>query len=437
MKLHKLSSLPTIPEKLEDWNIDTVNGLITVKDVEGEQFDFKKDIDSTDKLSNHICAMANTSGGYIVIGVGEEQTSSGLVLGFKKYGFKQGEQDKINQTISNNLFGVDPIPKIKIVNISEGNKFYPVIKIESEESKKPFFTKDRGQCYIRVGNTSQPASRSFILNLIQRHIVTREELHNHTKYLRTNFELLTALNIFDDRYLIKRIQVPNNYNNYRINVNLGLFDSKIRQDYPYDYVNLTDIPHMDWVFSHLQTEEYEIINGQYLHILELVNKYNRKILLLQKTISLKFKNLMNENFPSLHSLTDSNFENTNNSFYDIEKLSFFLLRRLKASLEYKVAIDYSDLKVENVTLKDAYYIEARGIGVLLESYRQGDLDVEKLKQIFGTIYDGVSVNKGLNDLIALEKKFDKKRNAFREAMKQLVTDFDGGDVVKGYCKLGF
>jgi predicted HTH transcriptional regulator len=63
-------------EKLEDWNIEIINGLMSVKGIESEQFDFKKDIhttDKSDKFSNHICAMANSSGGYIVVGIEEKK----------------------------------------------------------------------------------------------------------------------------------------------------------------------------------------------------------------------------------------------------------------------------------------------------------------------------------------------------------------------------
>jgi hypothetical protein len=49
----------SIPEKLDDWNLQVLENLIKIKDIEGESFDFKREIDSKHKLNEDICAMAN------------------------------------------------------------------------------------------------------------------------------------------------------------------------------------------------------------------------------------------------------------------------------------------------------------------------------------------------------------------------------------------
>src|SRR5205807_7839929 len=41
-----------------------------------------------------------------------------------------------------------------------------IIKISSVDIQKPYFTKNRCQCYVRVGNTSKPASTTVVLNLL-------------------------------------------------------------------------------------------------------------------------------------------------------------------------------------------------------------------------------------------------------------------------------
>ena len=52
-----------IPERLQDWDLQTLNKLVTLKDIERESFDFKGP--KLQDLSAHICAMANTAGGIL------------------------------------------------------------------------------------------------------------------------------------------------------------------------------------------------------------------------------------------------------------------------------------------------------------------------------------------------------------------------------------
>ena len=56
--------------------------------------------------------MANTSGGYIVLGVDQQNAPDGKIRRFIKNGFERGEEDKINQTLANNMYSVDPTPNI-------------------------------------------------------------------------------------------------------------------------------------------------------------------------------------------------------------------------------------------------------------------------------------------------------------------------------------
>ena len=46
--------LPSIPQKIEDWNIQILNELVKFTDVESEILDFKKE---PNKLHEHICAI--------------------------------------------------------------------------------------------------------------------------------------------------------------------------------------------------------------------------------------------------------------------------------------------------------------------------------------------------------------------------------------------
>jgi Putative DNA-binding domain len=165
-------SIPTIPSRLEDWNIHDIDSLLPILSIESETFDFKgHDFNKrSDELYCDFCAMANTSGGYIVIGIDEEKAPDGKIIRFIKKGFERGEEDKINQTIANNMYSVDPTPNIEQrstpVYEKDEKYFYPVIRVNSVERWKPYFTKTRCQCYVRVGNTSKPAGRTVVLNLL-------------------------------------------------------------------------------------------------------------------------------------------------------------------------------------------------------------------------------------------------------------------------------
>ena len=138
--------------------------------IESETFDFKgHDFNKrSDELYCDLCALANTYGGYIVLGIDEEKAPDGKIIRFIKNGFEHGEEDRINQTVANNMYSVDPTPNIgqpRMVYEKDEKYFYPVIRVNSVERWKPYFTKTRCQCYVRVGNTSKPAGRTVVLNL--------------------------------------------------------------------------------------------------------------------------------------------------------------------------------------------------------------------------------------------------------------------------------
>ncbi len=166
-----------IPSKLEDWDIHVLNELIRYKDIESESFDFKGT--EINKLYKDICAIANTNGGFIVLGIEEERTpDSKKLLGFKKVGFEDGQEDYVNREIGNSVLNIEPNPTVKTKNIQDkdNERFYAVLEIKHETSKKPLFIKNKGQCYVRIGSISAPASRSIILNLFSYTIERRQSV---------------------------------------------------------------------------------------------------------------------------------------------------------------------------------------------------------------------------------------------------------------------
>ena len=170
---------PDIPEKADLWTIDTIDSLLNIPESESEKLDFKREV--TD-LTHHICAMANTFGGFIVLGIGESKTGD-----FEKVGFPQGQQDEIDLKVGEMRFLIEPIPKITTHYVPEKDRIYPVIQIHEEISKKAFFLKNKGICYIRIGSSSKPAPRSTIMKLFAGSV----EYRRNIEHLRASCILLT------------------------------------------------------------------------------------------------------------------------------------------------------------------------------------------------------------------------------------------------------
>jgi len=165
-----------IPEKLQDWDLDIINHLIQFRDAESENLDFKEEIND---LAKHISAFANTSGGFLVLGIAPiKDTINKTISGYKKIGFKIGKEDEVGLEISNSCFSISPIPTYEIKHIPDNSVFYSVIKIRNEISKKAFIVKNKGQCFIRIDNSSRPAPRSTIMNLFGVSIEYRRNIQN-------------------------------------------------------------------------------------------------------------------------------------------------------------------------------------------------------------------------------------------------------------------
>jgi hypothetical protein len=212
-----------IPKDLKEWNINVIDNLIQLPNIESETFDFKGHcFDAFKELHEDICAMANTIGGYLVIGIDEIKDNRGNTLKFRKKGFdKFKDENNVENYINNALSRIEPLPKFEKLSISDTNLFYPLLKISSEEIDKPYFVKDKGICYVRVNSSSKPASRNTILTLFSNTIKKRNDIEK----LKTGIKILIEQILFtSDR--IEEVD-PRILNDTIIPVNLDLFRSLI------------------------------------------------------------------------------------------------------------------------------------------------------------------------------------------------------------------
>ena len=154
--------LTLIPESLDNWDIENLNRLVSLRDIESERFDFKGP--DFKELANHFCAFANYFGGQMVLGVKEEKRN-GFLVGFKKVGFNIGREDWVRNEVNNAMVNVDPPPTVNFKSLYDNNSIYPVLKIEGKDIRKPYGVRGSGQFFIRIGAATVPASRTVVLNL--------------------------------------------------------------------------------------------------------------------------------------------------------------------------------------------------------------------------------------------------------------------------------
>ncbi len=161
-----------MPEKgLQDsWDVQVtflLNKLLEQK-IESESLDFKVRIN---ELSNHICAMANTAGGFLVLGINEQKTSNGKkVIRFIKEGISENEINVVEQQIRESIANVEPVPRTRVKALPDSGRYYIVLEVKDEDSKKPFFVKNRCQCFIRIRDGTYPATRLMVSNMFQNSI---------------------------------------------------------------------------------------------------------------------------------------------------------------------------------------------------------------------------------------------------------------------------
>lgn len=176
--------LPKIPENLDGWNIEILEELMKWTNIESETFDFKGSIN---ELDEHICAMANTKGGYLVLGIQETKSKDGKhVIKFEKNGMSAGEEENIKRKIGNAVLNIDPNPEIKFEHCYEHDKkqFFTIIQIPDKLTSKPYFLRSTDQCFVRIGDSKTRATRSLILHLFSS---TVEQIKNIQNLYSTTF----------------------------------------------------------------------------------------------------------------------------------------------------------------------------------------------------------------------------------------------------------
>lgn len=104
-----------------------------------------------------VSAFANENGGALIFGISDTDELIGLE-DYKK------DSESISEIIKTKM---DPIPKIKLENYNENEKYFIVLHVEAG-SETPYYIIDGGNrsSYIRIGNQSVVATSIDLKNLV-------------------------------------------------------------------------------------------------------------------------------------------------------------------------------------------------------------------------------------------------------------------------------
>lgn len=411
----------TIPSDLRKWDINLINKLITILSIEGDSFDFKSKEGLKNDILDDICGMANILGGFIVFGI-EEIKSGQITTAFKKDGFPKGLEDEIQKKITNYIYEVEPTPLVEFTMIYDdvNPTFYPVINIISEEQKKPYF-KRNGQCYIRVGSSSRAAQRSLILHYLRHHIISRDEVLNHTNYINNIFKQMIGLTFSEISLYYLSLVVPKDYGEF------GLRLVDINKNI--EYIEIKDIKHYDWAVCHLHDREYENIFNSYQEFEAEFIKYNKLIFSIWKYLKQRIKKDFEKKFKGFKNDDDLSFDNC----YSIKNLIDKLLLLLHPMKKDKEPV--FETLVKTTMFNDSHYLEILNLHFIKATSE--NMDRSLIIEILNSIKSDKILKNRLNRIQKQHNKIYALQREFNKKIRILTEDLDGGDSLKGFCKIGY
>jgi hypothetical protein len=155
-------------KRFEDITIDDINQLVNSKERESQKLDYKSEIDPSDRgkkeFAKDLCGFANADGGYIIIGVKEENGQPEAITGVEP---KIGEQ-KIEDWIGNVIYSriTPPIRYTpKLLELPTGKALILLYIPQSE--RKPHMVIPECRYYIRHNTSVNPAGHAEVIALFE------------------------------------------------------------------------------------------------------------------------------------------------------------------------------------------------------------------------------------------------------------------------------
>jgi hypothetical protein len=141
--------------------------LINVRNErEGYHLDFKAEIGNPDKakkeLAKDITAFANTSGGFLILGVDKSYKITGLDSIIQNKSIDEWLNQILSSNIEPQVFYFDP----KIIQIPESDKVLVIIHVP-ESTKKPHIVTEWNNYFVRINDSSKVANHNQIRDMFE------------------------------------------------------------------------------------------------------------------------------------------------------------------------------------------------------------------------------------------------------------------------------
>lgn len=136
------------PKKIDQ---EFVNQLL-LKD-EGEQLEFKQQISSKEKIAKTLAAMANSTGGLILIGVSDQCKIIGIDPEEERYMIASANQDFCIPKVSLEMYPI----KIDAEKAIEEENYVLLVQVHASLGPKIFVKQKDGstKAFVRIGNETK------------------------------------------------------------------------------------------------------------------------------------------------------------------------------------------------------------------------------------------------------------------------------------------
>lgn len=198
--------MDVFPQKLSDWNYDTIEELVRVNYEEDQKIEYKEFLDDPNPpkeqkknyrldLQKECCGFANADGGFIIFGVAEEEDKK-IIKGFKLV-------EEVNLKIAQILSNTTPTVNFETKKIEIKNGLVLLVIEILASTDKPVQCSD-GSFYLRINGGKQPLSRNFLMDWFVAKEIKRQllgKLKFEITYMKETIDKLENENLYSSALL--------------------------------------------------------------------------------------------------------------------------------------------------------------------------------------------------------------------------------------------